>query len=444
MEGECNSPLRHVEIFQEVLRFRRKILSIGLPVLVSQGSLVVWGFFSILVIRILPTEAYAAYSIARSVQIFSVMLGGSFFMQSIVKYISEDNSDRERRIANAGIVLAMSMAALIAILLVSTGNLLQSFYSEIDLKGIPMALAILVITSTASMLPQNLLAARHRTREIMWSQISSTVVRILVVSVFILTDSLRSPIQIFEAMIAGNLASMMVGFIFARDMLSFSLGFEKEHIRMLFGFAVVSLGAGIAGNIYTRTHILLLGKMVADTEVSGYAASRTLTALVDNINMAAKIVVLPLFSRMWKQGQRDQIVKRVMSTILIISLIQLPAIVLCAGFPGRVLHTLYGGKYDAAWPVLMVLGFVTVIKPFGSIFSCMSVAVGKPSYSLYSVLTSASINVGMNLLLIPRYGGLGAALATGLSIILGALVVIILSLRQLRRGRPGMQHLNGP
>ncbi|MCD4700392.1 MAG: oligosaccharide flippase family protein [Candidatus Aegiribacteria sp.] len=434
--------MRHVEIFREVLRFRRKIVSIGLPVLVSQGSLIVWGFFSILVIRILPSEAYAAYSVARSVQIFSVMLGGSFVMQSIVKYISEDNSDRERKIANAGIVLAMAMAVLIAILLVSTGNLLQSFYSEIDLRGIPMALAILVITSTASMLPQNLLAARHRTREIMWSQISSTVVRILVVSVFILTDSLRSPIQIFEAMIAGNLASMMVGFIFVRDMVSFSLGLEKEHIKMLFGFAVVSLGAGIAGNIYTRTDILLLGKMVADTEVSGYAASRTLTALVDNINMAAKIVVLPLFSRMWNQGQRDQIVKRVMSTILIISLIQLPAIVLCAGFPGRVLHTLYGGKYDAAWPVLMILGFITVIKPFGSIFSCMSVAIGKPSYSLYSVLTSASINVGMNLLLIPRYGGLGAALATGLSIILGALVVIILSLRQLRRGRPGMQYLN--
>lgn len=107
----------------------------------SQGSLVVWGFFSILVVRILPSEAYVAYSVARSVQIFSVMLGGSFVMQSIVKYISEDNTDRERRIANAGIVLAMLMATLIAILLVSTGNLLQSFYSDIDLRGIPMALA---------------------------------------------------------------------------------------------------------------------------------------------------------------------------------------------------------------------------------------------------------------------------------------------------------------
>lgn len=432
MKGESKVRLSNLEMFRDVHQYRRKIMSIGLPALVSQGALVVWGLFSILIIRILPAEAYAAYSVARSVQIFSIMIGGGFVMQSIVKYISEDDTVREKRIANAGIVLAMGTSLIIALLLVSTGNLLQSFYSDIDLRGIPVALAILVITSTASTLPRNILAARHMTREIMWAQISSTSVRILVVLFFILTDSLRSPLQVFGAMIGGNLASLAVSLLFVRNLVSLPLGLEKGHIRMLFNFSVVSLGAGLAANIYTRTDILLLGKMSSETEVSGYAASRTLTALVDNINTAAKIVVLPLFSRMWKQGKRKEMVRRAMSTILIINIIQLPAFILFAGFPGRVLNTLYGGKYDAAWPILLVLGLLTVVKPFGSIFACMSVAAGKPSYSLYSVLVTAAINVGMNLVLIPVYGGLGAALATAFSLIAGAVVVVVLSMRRLR------------
>jgi O-antigen/teichoic acid export membrane protein len=155
--------------------------------------------------------------------------------------------------------------------------------------------------------------------------------------------------------------------------------------------------------------------------------------MADTLDNAAKLVVLPVISRMWTSGRRSEILRRVMGAVLMVCLITLPLAGLFVLFPRAVLHFLFEGKYDSAAPVLVILGALMVFKPVGSMFGCMSAAVGKPSYALYSVIVSASVNVGLNLVLIPRYGAVGAAIATVISVILGGAAVTVLSLRKLSR-----------
>lgn len=397
----------------------------------------VWGLFSILIVRALPSDAYAAYSVARSIQFFAMLLGGGFVSQALTKFIAEAATDRERRITNAGITLSMGLAVLVALVILALGNALRSFYADIDLTGIPLMLALLVVTSAASTIPHCILAARHRMVRMMVADVSSIVVRICVVSILLLKGSLSSPNQIFASMIGGNVAAALVGGWFARRHVSFCLRFGKEHLGMLFGFSVVTLGASLANTVHARTDILLLGKLAGEIQTSGYAACRTLTALVDNLNMAAKTVMLPLISRMWAQNRRAEIVPRVMGAILIISVIQIPVVVAFAGFPTDLLHALYGGKYDGAASVLVILGLLSLAKPFGSMFACMSVAVGKPSYTLLVITISAVVNVLLNIVLIPPYGAEGAAVATAFSAVLGAVVIALLSMRYLKRALGG-------
>lgn len=420
-------------MIRDILRFRVKIVKIGLPALISRGVIVIWGFFTILIIRALPEETYAAYAIARSIQIFAIMFGGGFIMSSIVKYTSEGDTDREKRIANAGILLSMIVAGIVAAVLIFSGGFLQSFYSDIDLTGIPVTLAILVVTSTASQLPRNFLVARHKTMQIMYADIASTVVRIVIILAFMLTDSLNSPVQIFGAMIAGNFSALLVNLYFARGYMDLSLGYEKEHVKMLIRFSLVLLGAGLANSIYTRTDILILGKLAGDAETAGYSACRTLTSLMINLNEASKIVMLPLLSRMWNQDNRREVVRRVMSAIFIIYLIQIPVVIFFSGFPKQTLHFLYSGKYDSAWAILMVLGLLAFVRAFGSQFSNLSVAMGKPSFPLYSLLVSAVLNVVLNFILIPEYGAFGAAIATVIAVIMGSAAVVFFTYRHYKR-----------
>lgn len=412
-------------MIRDILKFRGKILKIGLPALISRGVIVLWGFFTILIIRVLPQETYAAYAIARSIQIFAIMFGGSFIMSSIVKFTSEANTDREKKIGNAGILISMLVACFVAAILIFSGGILKSFYSDVDLTGIPVILAILVVTSTASNLPRNFLISRYKTMQIMYADIASTIIRIAVILVFMLTDSLNSAVQIFESMIAGNITALLVNLYFARGYMDLSLGYEKEHVKMLIRFSLVLLGGGLANSIYTRTDILILGKLAGDAETAGYSACRTLTSLMINLNMASKIVMLPLLSRMWQSKEnRRNVIRRVMSAILLIYIIQIPVVVFFSGFPKETLHFLYSGKYDSAWPILMVLGLLAFVRAFGSQFSNLSVAMGKPSFPLYSLFVSAVLNVILNFILIPDYGAFGAAIATVIAVVMGSASVV--------------------
>ena len=89
------------------------------------------------------------------------------------------------------------------------------------------------------------------------------------------------------------------------------------------------------------------------------------------------------------------------------------------------MHLLFGGRYDEGWPVVMVLALLNLFKPLGSLFSSTASGLGKPEYSLRSVTVSAILNVGLNALLIPVLGGLGAAIATVVSVIVGGAVIYL-------------------
>jgi len=83
----------------------------------------------------------------------------------------------------------------------------------------------------------------------------------------------------------------------------------------------------------------------------------------------------------------------------------------------------------------MILGALIIVRPVGSYFSTAALAAGKPQYSLYSVLISSGVNVGLNFLLIRDYGGVGAAVATAVALSLSTVWIVRKTTRFIRPGR---------
>ncbi len=407
---------------------RHRIVSVGLPALVSRGSMVAWGILTILIIRKLPEEAYAVYAVARSLEMFGVLLGGGFVHQAVMKLVAEGDTERERRLANAGVLVALAFAAISAFALIAGEDLLRSFYGALDLGGIPALLAGVVVTGTLSGLPRSLLLAKHRTKHVMLSDLLQFAVKGGVVGILLFSGALNSAHQIFIATIAANLAACIVSLWLARDLFSPRVGTGTGEIGTVMGFAVVTLGTSLANFVYSRTDILMLGKLKPD-DVAAYGASRTLAGMVLPVVAAANMVLLPLVSRMWKQGRRREVLSRIWGSVFLAEVLMAPVVFAYVVFPGRIMNLVYGGKYTEAWPVMMVLGGLSVVRPLGSFFSTASAAVGKPQYSLYSVLISSIFNVALNIVLIPALGGLGAALATAAAVVTGTVWVVWASIR---------------
>lgn len=415
---------------------RRGILRVGLPALVSRGTMAVWGILSILIIRVLPEDAYAVYAVTRSIEMFGVLLGGGFIQQALLKMASEGDGRREHELANAGILLSLAFALFSGALLIAGGGVLGRFYDSLDLTGIPLLIAGVVVSGTVSGIPRALLLSQHRTRDVMYSDILQFIVKGGVTGYLILQGRLTTSHQIFTVIIVANLCAFALSFALAKRFYFTGVSLRLRRVGQVLGFAVFSLGTAMANFIYTSTDIIMLGKLAPD-DIAPYGAARSLAALAAMVNAAGNMVLLPLLSRMWSQGKWHLVVSRVWSSVLLAEIILVPAVIAFVFFPGQVMELVYSGKYSDGWPVLLILGALIVVRPLGSFFSTASLAVGKPQYSMYSVGISAVVNVSLNLLLIRPLGGTGAALATAAAVLLGTAWIVWKVLRHIREVSAG-------
>jgi PST family polysaccharide transporter len=76
---------------------------------------------------------------------------------------------------------------------------------------------------------------------------------------------------------------------------------------------------------------------------------------------------------------------------------------------------LFGSKYAAATDVLIIHIWASIFVFLGVASSTWLVAEDLAFFTLYRTIMGAIINIGLNILLIPRYAGVGAAIATLIS-----------------------------
>ncbi len=412
---------------------KNRTLNLGFPALVSQGSLALWGVISILIARQLSDDAYAAYALARSIEMFSGMLGGGFVLQALLKLGSEKQSRETSIAANTAMLVTLAFSILVSALLLLFGGYLNSFYPEISLDGITPLIALVVITGSLAHIPRNLLLTKLNTSSVMRADLLSFLIRGGIVGWLIMNGTLTGAAQVLKATAAANLGAFILNSWNVRSIFDPAAGVNTKSLKRVLRFAAYSLGTGFAGFVYTRTDILMLGKLAPPEDVAAYSASRALTSMVVMVTAAANMILMPSVSRDWTSGLKKTVLKRSMKAIGIVQLIQLPVVIALVVFPRQIIDLVYHGKYAENWQILAILGGLSLIRPFGSIFSTAGAAMNKPQYSFWCILLSAGVNVSLNIILIPRMGGIGAAWATVAAVVSGAGAVVFLSVKHWKK-----------
>ncbi|OLN27966.1 polysaccharide biosynthesis protein [Desulfovibrio sp. DV] len=86
----------------------------------------------------------------------------------------------------------------------------------------------------------------------------------------------------------------------------------------------------------------------------------------------------------------------------------LPAILL-AFYAEPACVLLFGGKYAGAAPVMRVLALSLPLLALDMLVNNLLVAIGRQRYALYYASSALILAFGINALIVPRYGALGAA-----------------------------------
>jgi O-antigen/teichoic acid export membrane protein len=209
--------------------------------------------------------------------------------------------------------------------------------------------------------------------------------------------------------------------------------FQKKILKdvLFFGFYVV-LGNSI-GYIYTHIDSIMIGYYLNETEVGYYAVSGMFVQGITLIPSAVQRVTSPMITKSYAKKEYDSIVKLLKSIIVKVFLLSSFCSLFLLVFGKELIILIFEDIFLPAYmPLLILLIGYTVYSMFMSIGTFYA-SIGHVQLSYKIALFSAILSIIMNIIFIPMYGILGAAIATSISLIILTAVHFLIVRQILRR-----------
>ncbi|HEX3172592.1 MAG TPA: flippase [Solirubrobacterales bacterium] len=176
---------------------------------------------------------------------------------------------------------------------------------------------------------------------------------------------------------------------------------------------------GVLVLAYARIDQILVLELVGTREAGLYAAVYRILEQAHFLPLTVSTTLLPLVSAAYPSDP-PRVRELLQTTAEYLALVSLPALGVALAASGPAIELLFGGEFAAAAPALPVLMGAFVVICFGYLSGNMIVVLGlQRRFVLYASL-GLVVNVGLNLVLLPRYGFLAAAwttLATELAVV---------------------------
>ena len=238
---------------------------------------------------------------------------------------------------------------------------------------------------------------------------------VYLLAILLLVGGLSMNIQgALLAMIGSNLITILIfWYLYGRTLPGFKAApFPARAIRSLIGYGSLYALALLATRLNHKIDILILKRMTDIAEVGYYSLGANVAEIIWQVPIAIGLV---LMSRSANQ-ENDRLATEEVCTSLRISLlvVLLAALVLYLTAP-LLVHLLFGDRYTPSIPIIRTILpgilFFVILKILNSQF----VGSGKPQLTLIALLPALLINIVLNILFIPSYKGMGAAIATNIS-----------------------------
>ncbi|WP_129115516.1 flippase [Halegenticoccus tardaugens] len=170
--------------------------------------------------------------------------------------------------------------------------------------------------------------------------------------------------------------------------------------------------------ILSNLDIFMLGILSSPGDVGVYNVAYPLAEMLTVLLTAFNFVFMPIMSELHSSNKYGELERTYQVVSKWIFVFTLPLFIVLAFYPKIVISYTFGSEYTGGALALTVLtiGFFThtIVGPTGNTL----MAVGESRLIMYDNISVAVVNAILNLILIPRYSFLGAAVATTIGYLL--------------------------
>ncbi len=337
------------------------------------------------------------------------LLGDGGFGGAVVKRISE--GEDQNAYFTAFIVLRVVLvAASIAILIT-----IRPYVSDLASPEVFLWLIVALVAGAFTSIASNSVYGRGK---VGINQIGSLIDNVIRVFVQVVAVVLGYGVAgLAGGFVAGLLAAGLVNYRF----LDLSPArFRRSHIQSLFAFSFWTFLSASGYLVFSYADTIMIGYFLTDADVGIYRVALQLTSIATFITIALRTTLYPKVSYWGKQDELP-LVERALARAFTYSLLLAVPVVAGGWLLGeRLLYFFYTASATAGAPALAILLLVQVAHVFMFLQTMCLNALDRPRDSFKVTAIAVTANIGLNLLLIPAYGIVGASVATLVTMVLNA------------------------
>jgi len=182
------------------------------------------------------------------------------------------------------------------------------------------------------------------------------------------------------------------------------------------------LTLGIIHALYFNVDIIMLSKMQGDIYVGWYTpAANDLFFGILIIPAAISTVIFPMFSRHYRESVDKLRLSCNFSTKILI-LLGIPISIGAFMLAPEIISFIFGPKYENSITVLQIVSIAIVMSFIRESLGFGLAAIGKEKNLMWINIISLISNIFLNLIFIPLYAHIGAAITTAFCIFLSVLM----------------------
>ncbi len=368
------------------------------------------------VARMLTPEGVGRYAAAANNVSYFVLLGSLGIQAYAIRETAKKRDDKKARDKLFSEMLAVNaILTLLAVVIFSVCLLFTGLFSAEKTLYFVCGFAVLVNFLNVGWFFQG-------TEEFKIIALRSLIVKLLgLIAVVVFVHSPEDIYKYALISIFSGLAYHLFNIIYAGIRVKIRLKNIdiKPHIKSLVFLALCT----VSTELYARMDITMLGIMDKDASVAYYSYSQKIIGMIITTAIAVTAVFLPRLSYYYSSDS-TKFNKLTKFGVDLMILISFPACLGIISVASPLITLWLGEGYGDAVHCLMVLAFMIPLKCIGDLV-CYQVMMcaGKEFYLMISYLITMAVNFVNNLILIPKYGALGASIASLISEIIVFILV---------------------
>jgi lipopolysaccharide exporter len=394
------------------------------------GQLLALGTLLILV-RHLNKHDWGVWALFSTTVTILEFIRNGLVQNALIKFLAAAEDDEKSKIISSSFVVSGVLTIFCIIINLCFASFLGTIWKTPELEYIFHLYCFSFIISGVLTQFNCILQANLQFRALF---ISSTIMQaiffVYVVTCYIMHIELNIVhlvyVQMFNYFIGACIA-----YIFVKPFFFISFKIHFDWIKKLFNYGKYAFGTYISSILSVTVDQMMLGAILSPTAAGVFSIPVKINTMLDVATNSLAVILFPQSAKRIETEGKQAVKYLYEKSVGTLLAILAPAVLFLFLFSSFVVYIIAGSKYPEAIPILNIILLYSLLTPYGRLFGIIMDSMGKTKLTFYVVSFVAALNLGLNYLFISHLGVMGAAYATLLSSIIGAIIGQIILRKEL-------------